>query len=460
MPFRIETKDDWVEKSLQENYLFFSELDVLLRALDRFCSPEQIDPSSENTASRNFYEELLTVRDGILRCLSILEIIIPDNRKNAYWFQKYAESKFLPKRKADALREGLYRQDSPEKSLFLLYDSFINLKGILTDLLRSGTISYLSFTNIGHVLTKEIRENVHFNPFKRDINPVFDTIANPEISKIVRKISDKDEKKIVSVIFLYLFRFLRMLSFIEITSRRSVSLNSSLLILILLRFEISTLRLHIDKSVGRLKSKDLKLLLQAVSYQFSMETKRVYTQELRDVLRKKASSQFRGKIENSHGILKNLTEHSVIQLSQYYDKTIQGEAVFASFMTKVEQSLRLREDIVALHRFMLLMETVADRPGSRIKLFESLKSYMMYFESFTFRLLRHDDYEEFNRFFHGFTSLTHDAMTGPQFDKLLERFRHFRIFLETTLQHIANRSELAGRPVDNERVENLISQYL
>jgi hypothetical protein len=38
--------------------------------------------------------------------------------------------------------------------------------------------------------------------------------------------------------------------------------------------------------------------------------------------------------------------------------------------------------------------------------------------------------------------------------------RHFGIFLDTTLRHLDNRTELSGKPVDMERVESLIRQYL
>jgi hypothetical protein len=191
-----------------------------------------------------------------------------------------------------------------------------------------------------------------------------------------------------------------------------------------------------------------------------METKRVYQQELKDIQRKKASVNFRGKIENSHGILKNLTEQSVVQLAQHYDPAVRGEEVFLSFMTKVEQSMRLREDIHALHSLVSMFCARADDPRERLRLFESLRNYMLYFESFTFRLLRHDDYEEFAVFFHELNSVKRDTAAGQGFAKVLEKVRHFKIFLETTLRHIGNRAELTDKPLDTARIESLINQYL
>ena len=454
-----ESRQDWVAQSKQDNAVLFSELDVLLRALDRFFNIENLPFSNEDIAGRNFYEELLAARDVILRVLGILEVVIPENRKNAYWFRKFAESKFMSERKIDDFRKDLYLQDTPEKGLYLLYDSFINMKGLISDLVRSGHISYMGFLNVGNLISKEIRENVFFNPFKKNMNPEFDMITNPTISKIAKSMEDKDEKKHISVIYLYLFRFIRIMSFIELTTQRAVSLNCSLILLILLRSEINAFRLYIDKSMKKIKSRDLQMLLQAVAYQFSMETKRVYQQELKDILRKKASIQFRGKIENSHGILKNLTEQSVVQLTQHFNPAISGVEIFASFMNKVEQSFRLREDIHVLHTFVALFCSRADDPAERLKSFESLRNYMLYFESFTFKLLRHDDYEEFNLFFHDLHTIKKEMLTGQGFPKIMDKLKQFRIFLETTLRHIGNRSELMDRQLDMVRIETLMSQY-
>lgn len=455
-----EEKDNWVADSLRTNKILFSEIDVFLRALDRFFNIENLTGSSEDLTNKNFFDELITVRDSILRVLSILEVVIPENRKNTYWFQKFAEVKFLSDRKRDAFRQDIYRQDTPEKSLYLLYDSFINLKGVITDLIRVGNISYLGFNNIGHLISKEIRENVFFNPFIKDMNPDFDIISNIEISNIVKALSNRELRKHISVIYLYLFRFMRYMSFIDITTQRSVSLNSSLIILILLRSEIKIFQGYIGKAANMVNAPEVEMLLKSIAYQFAMETRRVYNQELKDIHRKKSSLHFRGKIENSHGILKNLTEQSIVQLSNYFKPGIQGEQIFESFVTKFEQSLRLREDIFVLHKFITLLESKAGDPRLRLKVFASLKNFMLYFESFTFRLLRHDDYEEFLLFFNELNAINKKTITGPEFHKILERIIQFKIYLDTTLRHIANRAELNNRPVDHERVETLIKQYL
>ncbi|TAL25668.1 MAG: hypothetical protein EPN94_04785 [Nitrospirae bacterium] len=456
---RKETKD-WISVSKETHRELFSELDALLRAADRFFNIENLPSAKENLQESNFFDELSAVRDLILRILSVLEVIIPENKKNSYWFQKFAESKFLTDRNRDILRQELYKQDSPEKGLFLLYDSFINLKGLVTDLLKSGEIAYLSYMNIGQILSKEIRENSYFNPFKKDINPEFDMIENQEISDIVKNIRDKDTKKHISLTLLYLFRFLRYLNHIDITTQRTISLNSSLVILMLVRSEIGVFNNYTEKIIPRITQPDLKMLLQSLSYQFSMETKRVYRQELKEILKKKAPRYFRGRIENSHGILKNLAEQSIVQIAQFYKPELSGEDIFTSFVAKTEQSLRLREDIFALHKFLTLVAEKANKQEERLRIFESLRNFMLYFESFTFRLLRYEDYEEFVSFFKEVLLFKKAQIISGDVNRLVEKIHNFRIFLETTLRHIANRAEVRDRSIDMDRVDKTINQYL
>ncbi|NOX20985.1 MAG: hypothetical protein GXO99_06985, partial [Nitrospirae bacterium] len=159
-------KKGWFKRVKQEEAKAFEELDVLLRALDRVFNPENLPLSTTDYTIKDFYPEMVIIRDGLLRVLNILEQLIPDSQKNMYWFQKYAEQTYLSDKKRDYLRTKLYKQDSPEKSLLLLYDSFINLKGIINDLLKTKKISYSGFKNFGDVVSKSIRENRYFNPFE------------------------------------------------------------------------------------------------------------------------------------------------------------------------------------------------------------------------------------------------------------------------------------------------------
>jgi hypothetical protein len=448
----------WVSDAKKSNGLLFSELDVLLRTLDRFFIIENLTTGKEDLTAKNFYEELSTARDTILRVLGIFEVVIPDSNKNAYWFQRFAETKLLSASQRDEFRETLYRQDTPEKSIYLLYDFFINLKGVFSDLMRNGKISYTGFTNIGYIISKEIRKNVYFTPFGRDANPEFDVIDSSMISHIVGTMEDREMKKNISLIFISLFRFLKFLRVVDVPSQRGVLLNTSLAVLIMVRSEIQLFQDLLELASKAAGDKSLRTVLDSLSYQFSLEARRVFQVELQDIHRQSVTSLLRGRIENCHGILRNLVEQSIMQLVQAFNPSATGEDIFPDLGTRLQESLRLREDLVALHRLIADLDAGVESPDCA-RLFESLWNYMVYFESFTFGLLRSEDYEEFVFFFNEMRAAKRETMQGSELQRVVERIRHFKIFVETTVDNVENRSELSNIPVDMERVEGLIRQY-
>ena len=57
-------------------------------------------------------------------------------------------------------------------------------------------------------------------------------------------------------------------------------------------------------------------------------------------------------------------------------------------------------------------------------------------------------------------SFKKERIIERDFNKFMEKIHNFRIFLETTLRQIANRTELRDKPVDMSRTDKIISQYL
>lgn len=122
-----------------------------------------------------------------------------------------------------------------------------------------------------------------------------------------------------------------------------------------IKTEIQIFHNYIKKITETIDDKNLKNLLTSISYQFSIETIRVYLQELKEILCKKAPQHFRGKIENSH-------------------------------------------DIISLKQL--------------------------------------------------------------EFDKIKDKIHNFNIFLETTARHLSNRAIFPGQPIDENRAEKILKQYL
>ena len=74
---------------------------------------------------------------------------------------------------------------------------------------------------------------------------------------------------------------------------------------------------------------------------------KVINTELLDISASRASESIRARVENSHGILKDCFQQSVVQLAQAYGQ-VDGDEIFPDFTAKLEQSVRLRDGLAAL----------------------------------------------------------------------------------------------------------------
>lgn len=456
--------EGWADRSRQQHLQSFSELDVLLRALDRFFAADEIRPpapvgtTKPATSSRNYFRELNAVKDVIFRVLSILEGIIPQGSKNAYQFMKFTETTMTSPRKRDAFRESFFKQDTKEQSLFLLYDSLAHINGVLMDVLKSKQIQHTSFVNIGELISQHIRENVFFNPFRQEIDPVLDFIENYEISAIVRSIEDKRLRKSISLVLIYLFRILRFISHTnKRLPQRTVSLHVSILILMLLRSELQHFLSYLDTADASSISPEITLLMKSVRYQYAMEMRRVYKVEMKEIFEKRTVHQLRSKIENSSGILQNLTEQCIIQIAQVWRPNLRGEHIFNNFVTKAEQSTRLREDLFVLGQVLSVVQSEDAPQARKAEARRALSEVMKYFEVNTFKLLRYDDLQDIMTFFQDLRTLSE---TEPEGLKLMEKCHLLAILASTTIGQVNNRAELVGRPLNLEKAQAVVRQYM
>ncbi|MGW8273031.1 MAG: hypothetical protein ACWGN7_06555, partial [Thermodesulfovibrionales bacterium] len=343
----------------------------------------------DTVADRSFFQELSIIRDGIGRAISLLDAILPDELKNNYRFRKFAESKLSSDRIRDRFRRDLLVADDPEKCILSLYDSLTSFRGVTGEILKARHITYLSYRNLGDLICKEIRDNRYMSPFRYEVSSDYDLIESKHLSAIVKSIEDRKLKRCISMSFVYLFRLLRYLGCIDTYGKKNIPPGCGLLILALANSELRWCVDFFRKELAGDHLNQFRPLFESIIFQLEMEQKRVFRKELKAVFMVKNPAKLRGKIENSRGILKNSIEQTVVQIAQAFTPSLSGEEIFPSFVTRLGQSLKLREDVFILSRIVELLDESMSDPVRRAALLEGLGNFLLYFESFTFRLLRH-----------------------------------------------------------------------
>jgi len=456
------------------------DLELCLKAIDRFFNVQNLPlPEPEKAVTLNFVKELKIVLSYVEGVIELSRELMEAARgSQTYQFRRYVETTLLTDFRRTKIREASYEQKTPNESLFLLYTGFINIRGILRALIRGKKIAYSLYVNIGNLISREIISNIFFNPVGEiEFRPEFDRIENRKISRIVMRIPEENLKKQFSIIILIMFRLLRYLEHINPKTGAMDVLQSGMPIFSLVHSESIQLHDYLEKTIpGKIKQieddnetmrQDFLKICDSMSFQLSMELKKIYRCELLGGTRTEDSYALRGAVENSHGVLSNFFQQSIIQVVKVFEPHVEGRDIFPFYTSILRQSLQLRSDIWVFKELMDKFEEQAetnpddDTQSIYIKYLRILKDYILYFRYESHNLLRYDDMREFNNFFEFMDALSPRDIKEPEkLNDFIYKTKFFKIYLETTLGNIALRSELKNRPIDYRACERFLKEFI
>jgi hypothetical protein len=416
------------------------ELEMWLRSFERFFRIRN-QPLSEKEARqlalRNWSEELRLVDNVLMRGIQLCTAILSEDHVNKARFNKYIESYLKKDDVVDPYIGKLLRQTTPEASLVLLRESFEDLHLVLADLVKLSRLSYATFTAVGKVLYREVRRS-HLlallidNKFK----PIHDRMSNQAIAALIRRIEDPNERKQAAKVFLEFFRLLHYLEYADPTQDED-ELKNTILVFALIISETRLLLGYLEKRVvkGQDTEQPLYQLYDSFVYCLPLELKKVVNTELLDLSAARQADNIRARVENSHGILRDCFQQSVVQLAQVFDGEIEGRDIFPDFTAKLDQSVRLRDGLAWLIKAVRDFQLARDEAAA-IKLREQVSD----FYDHQMRYLMYRDWSGFELFFI-------EILKCPSLPGLAQICHRFETFLMTLYREVQKRSILQNVPL-------------
>lgn len=476
----IEERNRWfysLNVPRKQEKLF--ELEVYLKGLDRFFNIANLPISErESIVGRDFTPELIIIRNAVAKVVKLSKGLLSAEDNRALHFTSYVENRLMSDYQRAKMIERTLLQRTPEESLYVLCHTFINFQEILQSIVRQTRKSFFLFYNLEQLISREISGNRHFNPFKAaGFAPHYDVIKSPRFVRLARSISDPVLKKHLSIVFLMMFKLLRYLSFINPETKDLETLRDTLIIFSLIHSEAMFLADLLEKELppvirarsGVPQEMRAKLLenMDALSYQTSVEFKKIFELELKDAAHIKDVNQLRTGISRSRGLLSNIFQQSIVSMGQALDPELDGKEVFPDFVSRMEESLKLRRDVWLFHRVVENLENVIEvsqQKGETIPLIEAIKTlrnFIFYYQNISFQYVRSLDRDEFKRFFDVVDRfVVKDVEVPEKFESFKKELHVFKMFLETTLANINNRAELRDLPFGREEGERILSQFL
>ena len=205
---------------------------------------------------------------------------------------------------------------------------------------------------MGKILYREIRRS-HLLALLIDkkFKPIHDRITNPPWPPSSAGIDEPTERKHAAQVFLELFRLLHYLEYADPAHADEDDLKNTILDLRPHHLrDAPAPRLPRAARAARRSSPTRRLyeLYDSFVYCLPFELKKVINTELLDISVARQPDIVRARVENSHGILKDCFQQSVVQLAQVFDAEGRGQRHLPDFTAKLEQSVRLRDGLACL----------------------------------------------------------------------------------------------------------------
>ena len=426
------------------------ELEMWLRSFERFFRIGGKPLSERETralAARNWSEELRLVDNALLRVVQLCSSILSDDQVDLARFDRYVESNLSVEEGLDPYIEKLIRHTMPETALTLLRESFEDLHLLLLDLVKLSRLPYSTFNSVGKIVYREVRRSdLLALLIDKKFKPVHDRMGNRAVRALIRGIPDAVERRQAAKVFLELFRLLHYLEYTDPQRLGEEQLRETILPFALVVSETRLLLSYIERRV--MKGKDASLPLYQVYDSFvycvPLELKKVVNTELTDISVTRQAENVRTRVENSHGILKDCYQQSIVQLAQVFDPEIDGARIFPDFSARRDQSVALRDGLVTVVRVLREFQERKDEASAA-----AMKDAISEFYDFNIKYLMYRDWSGFELFY--IEILKCGSLQG------LQQIAHrFETFLVTLLREVQKRSLLQSGPA-TEDIEDLVT---
>ena len=420
---------------LKEKSARLFELGMWLKSIESYFKLEGkalFRSDSYNVSYRNFVEEIKIIDSVLLRVTRLCVNIIGSDEWNLIKFYEYVDNILLDKQRPRIMKK--LKDADYQLSIQDLFDQLADIRLIIKDFLVNSRISYDAFTGVGKIINREIASFPFLEELKSyEFNQIYDRVDNSKISQIVKRVEDKLVRKEQARIFLELFRCLNYLRYIDPGEKDIMLVKMSLPLFAQFYNEMHLLFDYIENTIKNMSSHLISYaeILRNFITSTKEELKKVYNHELLDIVNKEDDREIRKKVLDSSRILQNHSERMIVRFGQYFDRSLKGGDIFDHFLTRREETLKLRRLLFEIMK--TLDEFIVDKEKGTFKSFiQQLKE----FKENYLKYLRYRDWEQFDRYIKHFTQIKDQQ-------DLMRTANRFNLYISELFQQIGQRSVLS-----------------
>lgn len=318
-----------------------------------------------------------------------------------------------------------------------LLTALADLSALCDSLVELPRVSLSAWESFGGVVVRELsRPGV---ALLTDAPPrQFLAARRPELLAVCDRVSPAPLAADMLAAFATLARALEQLSLLEPLLRRDRPLKQSLPVFTLVRKQARELSGLIESRAARACEGQTGIYeaLDGAAYALGMELNKVYARELVGLAHSRHAPTIYAKVENAFGLLRDCFQQTLIGLARLFEPEFDAAPLFTNVHGRLEQSLRLREELWTMLELVRRAERERDR-----RPVAPLVARLRAFEEGSMRSLMFKDWESFERFAAEVAAARGAAELGP----VLHRFA---TYLDALFNQINMRAALADHPFD------------
>jgi len=474
----VATRQAWLESlELPDADQLLFRMETLLTAMDRFFNTQ--NHPARSTGPISIDDDLQAETGVAARCfrelIRLSEKILDQTDTSAFVFQSYVETQLISDIERDYTLFQHVAQERPVDSLYLLQIGLRSLSQLGEGLAAGSHVSLPRFRALGHQYTAMIIQNRFFNPLShRGFSTLYDRVDHPLLQRAVRTAPTEGLRRGMSWLILTLNRYLRVLKWIQPSAVTREELLDGLPLVTYLHSEFRSLMPFLERTFASRyfaegpkhpKEREFLDVVDGFAFQLSMESRKVFYEMLRDFSRDQTMYKLRAGLESISGLLTTFFQQVISSFVQLIIPEVEGKDLFPDFISRLEQSLRLREEIwifhqLAAHLILILQKPESD-PIDRRLAYQNLAEFADYFANVGIKWVRSTELEMFERVFAAIRTLAKESFTDERRVKRIARqLGPLAIFLETTFNQINQRAVLQEHPFEHEHAYSILRQFM
>ena len=382
---------------------------------------------------RSFRCETGVVRDALVRCLHLLTSVA---RGDSPPVLAGGSVEAAVNEAAASTPEGALGLVGAKDSLGELADVFKDVCRLSDALLETPTVGFAAWSSLGSILERELLRSEAAGLILAAGHDAGTAELQEPLVALAQGLTPEDLGEDLLEIFQSFSRLLALLRFIELSLKTDSQLKRLLPVFTLIHEETRSLLEFIEARALHIEgvAPGANEILDGTAYAVRMELRKAFEHELTGLCSVRQPPQLFAKVENATGLLRDCYQQSVLALAQSFDASLDGDRLFRSFRTKLEQSLELRRELWGL----IILVARASADGHRPPATQVLEALDAFGEGGQ-RYLMYKDWEAVERF----TEEIDSARDAGELSRTLHRFE---AYLETLFGQVNMRAVLADHP--------------